>query len=745
MTHHIRRFWRPRRTQTLAIATLGALLFCLFVDGSVAQAQVFEAKIADAPPKSNDEFGFAVALNGDTLLIGASGNDDFGSRSGKVDVYLRSGGVWSYQSTLRPADKAKSDSFGNAVAISADGNTAVIGAWNKNSFEGAAYVFTRDGLGAWSEQAKLLPPDLVPVPNSPFVQYGSSVAISGETVVVGAMNESSAGNRAGAVYVFTRTGTTWTQQGPKLVPSSPVFAARMGSSVSIEGDTAVFGAPEQFGKGSAYVFNRDSGGVWTEQLNLRDVLDLSDQPTLRVFGGSVALEGDTALIGAQYDDQDAVAAGAAYVFTRNPLGVWTKQARLASPLALNGFGFSVALEGDTALIGDEGGTNTAAFFSRSSGVWSQGAVVGSNQPVATNFGHSIALSAGTAAIGALRDRPVGCETQAQAFWPCGAVYVFVGVGTGPSNEPPEITVNSPYVLEGDTTGGYDNSGGLVASAAGVSATDTEDDAVPTPVALTNDAPLAVLPLGDTTVTWTATDSEGLTDEGEQTVTVEDTTAPNITVPLDITEEATSPDGNDVDFATSTSDIVDASPTVSCTSDLGDTVSGDTFPLGTTTVECTAIDASENDNSSSFNVTIEDTTPPTVDSDVPETIVPPDAPISFTATATDNGTANPTVTITSFECWAINGAGKRIDKSESCVVSIDGATITILDSGGVGDHIDWTVTASDGSDDSDDATANFGVVVVNPGRGGGGGNAGGNGGGNGNNAGGNGRGNGRGRR
>ena len=278
-------------------------------------------------------------------------------------------------------------------------------------------------------------------------------------------------------------------------------------------------------------------------------------------------------------------------------------------------------------------------------------------------------------------------------------------------------------------------GGLVASAAGVSATDTEDDAVPTPVALTNDAPLAVLPLGDTTVTWTATDSEGLTDEGEQTVTVEDTTAPNITVPLDITEEATSPDGNDVDFATSTSDIVDASPTVTCTSN-----SGDTFPLGTTTVECTAIDASENDNSSSFNVTIEDTTPPTVDSDVPETIVPPDAPISFTATATDNGTANPTVTITSFECWAINGAGKRIDKSESCVVSIDGATITILDSGDVGDHIEWTVTATDDSGNTS-AETTFGVVVVNPGRGGGngGGNAGGN------NAGGNGRGNGRGRR
>jgi hypothetical protein len=246
----------------------------------------------------------------------------------------------------------------------------------------------------------------------------------------------------------------------------------------------------------------------------------------------------------------------------------------------------------------------------------------------------------------------------------------------------------------------------------VSATDVEDDAVPTSVGLTNDALLAVLPLGNTTVTWTATDSEGLTDEGEQTVTVENTTAPNITVPLDITEEATSPAGNDIFFSTSTSDIVDASPTVTCTSN-----SGDTFPLGTTTVDCVATDASDNENPSSFDLTVEDTTPPDIESDVPETIVPPDAPISFTATATDNGTANPVVAITLFECWAINGAGKRIDKSESCVVSIDGATIAILDSGGVGTHIDWTVTASDDSADSHDATENFGVEVVNPGRGG----------------------------
>ena len=340
-----------------------------------------------------------------------------------------------------------------------------------------------------------------------------------------------------------------------------------------------------------------------------------------------------------------------------------------------------------------------------SGVWSILADLSASDGNAFDFFGTNGLFSGPVAVSGGRI-VVGAQFQPVNFFNnprFGAAYVFEAES---SNEPPEITVNSPYVLEGNTIGGYDNSGGLVASAAGVSATDAEDGVL-TDLDLTNDAP-GFLPLGDTTVTWTATDSEDLTNEGDQTVTVQDTTAPNITVPLDITEEITSPTGNVIVFATSTSDIVDASPTVSCTSN-----SGDTFPLGTTTVDCVATDASDNENPSSFDVTIEDTTPPTVQSNAPETIVPPDAPISFTATATDNGTANPVVTITSFECWAINGAGKRIDKSESCVVSIDGATITILDSGGVGTHIDWTVTASDGSDDT---TEDFEVEVVNPGRG-----------------------------
>ena len=306
--------------------------------------------------------------------------------------------------------------FGDTVAISADGNTAVIGAPNKNSLEGAAYVFVRTGTNpvTFTQQAKLLPLlPFVPVPNTPFVQFGTSVAISGETVVVGAQNESSAGTRAGAAYIFTRTGTTWAEQA-QLVPSNPSLPAFFGGSVSIDGDTAVVGAFEQQSgdPGSAYVFTR-SGTSWAEQARLT-VSTQPQNPFGFSFGIGVAIEGDTALIGATGDGRDISGGGAAFVFTRSG-SVWTEQQRLVLAVPGNNqqFGFRVALDGDDALISDGGGTNSAFFFARDAlGVWSEGATVAAAPPPPfINFRFSTALSDGTAAIGAFRDL-------------LGSVYVF---------------------------------------------------------------------------------------------------------------------------------------------------------------------------------------------------------------------------------------------------------------------------------------------------------------------------------
>ena len=140
-------------------------------------------------------------------------------------------------------------------------------------------------------------------------------------------------------------------------------------------------------------------------------------------------------------------------------------------------------------------------------------------------------------------------------------------------------------------------------------------------------------------------------------------------------------------------------------------------LGAHEFTLTVDDGNGGTDTDTVTVTVADTTPPEVEGNAPTTIVPPNAPLSFTATSSDTCDPNPVVVITSFECYFINGSGKRVDKSESCVVAIDGATITILDSGGVGDHITWTTTATDGSGNTSQETV-FEVEVVNPGKGGG---------------------------
>ena len=139
----------------------------------------------------------------------------------------------------------------------------------------------------------------------------------------------------------------------------------------------------------------------------------------------------------------------------------------------------------------------------------------------------------------------------------------------------------------------------------------------------------------------------------------------------------------------------------------------TLALGTHTVTLTVDDGNGESDSATTLITVVDTTPPVIQSNAPATIIPPDAPISFTASASD--TCSPTrVNVVSFDCFMISGAGKRVDKTESCVVELSGDTITISDSGGVGDNILWTVSATD--DDGNTTTETFTVTVENPGKG-----------------------------
>jgi len=292
----------------------------LFVDDAGAQYPVtvdplvwqLQQKLTASDGAAGDLFGGSVAISGDTAVVGAF-YDDIGSNSeqGSAYVFVRSGTTWAQQQKLTASDGAASDSFGMSVAIS--GDTVVVGAYyntiSPNTMQGSAYVFVRSG-GTWAQQAKLVASD-----GAAGDFFGRAVAVSEDTAIVGAIgSDIGVVEEQGSAYVFVRSGVTWTQQA-KLVASDGVDIDWFGFSVDISGDTAVVGAlycdiDTNLDQGSAYVFIR-SGTTWTQQAKLM----ASDGAADDLFGRSIAISGDTILVGADRDDIGAnVDQGSAYVF-----------------------------------------------------------------------------------------------------------------------------------------------------------------------------------------------------------------------------------------------------------------------------------------------------------------------------------------------------------------------------------------------------------------------------------------------
>ena len=301
---------------------------------------------------ATDHFGTSVALSGDTLAVGAFGE---GGSSGAVYVYVRDGASWTQQAWLKASNANAMDTFGHAVAI--DGDTLVVGASaedsaattvdgdqanNAASSSGAAYVFVRTGM-TWTQQAYLKSSN-----TAADARFGTSVAISGDVVAVGASGDASAGTNTGGVYVFARTGTTWTQQAA-LRASNAAARAAFGTRVALSGDTLAVGAPyEATGSsqsGAVYVFVH--GSTWTEQR----LLKASDAAAYDYFGSALSLDGDTLAVGA-YGKGGSLTfhRGGAYVFVRSNAR-WDQQAVVAplTPADSDEFGVSLALSGNTLL------------------------------------------------------------------------------------------------------------------------------------------------------------------------------------------------------------------------------------------------------------------------------------------------------------------------------------------------------------------------------------------------------------
>jgi hypothetical protein len=302
---------------------------------------------------AEDFLGYSVAISGDTVVVGAPfhrvGSNEL---QGSAYVFVRAGTNWSQQAQLTATDGAAGDAFGWAVAFT--GDTAVIGAQNDtvgaNADQGSAYVFVRSG-STWSQQAQLTAID-----GAAGDAFGCSVAFTGDTAVVGALTDTVGANGGqGSAYVFVRSGSTWSQQA-QLNAIAGGMGDEFGSSVAISGDTLVIGALTDTvgangGQGSAYVFVR-SGSTWSQQAQL----NASDGAANDRFGCSVAISGDTAVVGALTDTVGVNAGqGSAYVFLRSG-STWSQQVRLNAIAGGMGdeFGSSVAISGDTLVIGARG-------------------------------------------------------------------------------------------------------------------------------------------------------------------------------------------------------------------------------------------------------------------------------------------------------------------------------------------------------------------------------------------------------
>jgi hypothetical protein len=357
------------------------------------------SKLVGTGAVGNAQQGVSVALSGDgnTAIVGGpNDNPSAGNNSGAgaAWVFVQSNGAWSQQGVKLVGTGAVGNAQqGVSVALSTDGNTAILGGPNDNSSAGAAWVFIRNASGVWTQQGS----KLVGTGAIGSAQQGISVALSGDgnTALVGGPGDNS---HAGAAWVFTRSGGVWTQQGSKLVGSGAVGAAQGWSvALSDDGNTAVVGGPgDNSHAGATWVFTR-SGGVWNQQ---GSKLVGTGAVGSAVQGSSVALsdDGNTAIVGGYGDNANA---GAAWLFIRSG-GFWTQQGSKlvgtgAVGAAFQGSAVSLSGDGNTAIMGGYGDNANAGatwVFTQSGGVWTQqgSKLVGTGALGAGFQGSSVALS-----------------------------------------------------------------------------------------------------------------------------------------------------------------------------------------------------------------------------------------------------------------------------------------------------------------------------------------------------------------
>ncbi len=458
-------------TLALLLSLAGASAAAAHAPPAVAAALQEESKLTSEPGSTATAFGFSVAVSGDgnTALVGTRRTH---SAAGAVWVFVRSDGVWTQQGPAlvggeeaegsegggcaSPEAEGPECSFGRSVALSADGDTALIGGANDDGGRGAAWVFTRKG-STWSQQGG----ELLGGEELGDGHFGRSVALSGDgsTALIGG---AAAPQTRGAAWVFTRSGSSWEQQGPPLGGGSGHFGRSV--ALSGDGDTALVGSPgDGEGEGALWFFTRN-GSTWLQD---GAPAAAAEEDGAAGLGSSVALsaDGTLALAGGSGDDEGL---GAAWSFSRTPAGFAQQGPKLtgAGETGAAEFGYSVALAGDgaEALIGapaSDRREGAAVSFARTGSGWSEaGPLSVSGEIGKGSFGKSVALSSdgATAIVGGTSDNVLE-----------GAAWTFFDPAlVPPSEEPPLGKGVTPPLLSGET-----GPGGVFVATGELASTETE--------------------------------------------------------------------------------------------------------------------------------------------------------------------------------------------------------------------------------------------------------------------------------
>lgn len=429
---------------------LSAIFLGALAAAGSAQCELTTSTQLTAPnPQANDNFGAALAIDGNVMVVGATGVFD----GGRAHVFRYNGATWAFEQTLTPTAGASFDGFGHAVAV--DGDVIAVGAPFTEFQTGMVVVFRHDGAN-WVEEQTLVPPEV-----DANDWFGNAVAVEGDWLIGGAPRENcdAQGNECGAAYAYLFTGGAWVQQ-QELLGGGGFHGNGFGDSLSLDAGTLVVGAPWNEGiamppgPGQVDVFRLD-GPAWSQVGQMND-FGLTNYAG---FGDAVAVSGPDVLAGAPGDDFGGwTDAGSVYFFEESGAS-WNQIGNPPGPDPddFDQFALEVAVDQGVAVAGapwaDDAGTDVgiANLYRKGSGTWTPVTKLVDLEPVVGGFfGSAVAVGNGFLAIGARGNSPGGLTGA-------GEVHVYAIPELVLEVSPPAAGGGALVSLEtcGGTPGGLD--------------------------------------------------------------------------------------------------------------------------------------------------------------------------------------------------------------------------------------------------------------------------------------------------